>query len=53
MWVNFTDLNKSCPKDNYPLLHIDLLGDSMAGHQLLSVMGIFLGYNEINLDEAD
>ena len=43
--VDFTDLNKACPKDNYPLPHIDQLVDSIAGHQLLSFMDAFLGYN--------
>ena len=51
--VDFTDLNKAYPKDNYPLLHIDLLVDSTVGHQLLSFMDAFSGYNQIRLDEAD
>ena len=53
MWVDFTDLNKACPKDNYPLPRIDLLVDSTAGHQLLSFMDTFSGYNQIKMDEAD
>lgn len=32
MYVDFTDLNGACPKDSYPLPHIDLFMDSMAGH---------------------
>ena len=32
MCVDFTDLNKACPKDSYPLLRVDLLVDSMAQH---------------------
>ena len=51
--VYFTDLNKACPKDSYPLSCIDLLVDSTAGHQLLSFMDAFSGYNQIRLDEAD
>ena len=51
--VYFTDLNKACPKDNYPLPHIDLLVDSTMGHQLLSFMDAFSGYNHIRLDEVD
>ena len=31
--VDFTDLNKACPKDSYPLPHFDQLVDSIAGHQ--------------------
>ena len=32
MYVDFNDLNKACPKDNYQLPRIDLLVDSMASH---------------------
>ena len=53
MCVDFTDLNKAFPKDSYHLPRIDQLVDSTAGHQLLSFMGTFLGYNQIKMDEAD
>ena len=53
MCVDFTDLNKACPKDSYPLLRVNLLVDSMAQDQLLSFMDAFLGYNQIRMDEAD
>ena len=53
MCVDFTNLNKACPKDSYPLPRIDQLVDSMAGHQLLSFMDAFLGYNQIRMDEVD
>ena len=53
MCVDFTELNKACPNDNFPLPRIDLLIDSTAGHQLLSFMDAFFGYNQIKLDEAD
>ena len=49
--VDFTDLNKACPKDSYPLPHIDLLVDSTTGHQLLNFMDTW--YNQIKLDEAN
>ena len=51
--VDFTGLNKVCPKDSYPLLRIDQLVDSTAGHKLLSFMDVFSGYNQIRMDEAD
>ena len=51
--VDFTDLNKACPKDSYPLPRIDILVDSMARHQLLSFMYAFFDYNQIKLDEAN
>ena len=53
MCVNFTDLNKACPKDSYPLPRIDTLVDSTARHQLLSFMDTFSGYNQIKMDESD
>ena len=53
MCVDFTDLNKACPKDSYPLPRIDQLVDSTADHQLLSFMEAFLGYNQIKMDKAN
>ena len=41
MCVDFTDLNKACPKDSYPLPRIDTLVDSTARHELLSFMCFF------------
>ena len=38
MCVDFTDLNRACPKDSYPLPRIDILVDSIVRHQLLSFM---------------
>ena len=43
--IDFTDLNKACPKDSFPLPHIDRLVDATAGHELLSFMDAFSGYN--------
>ena len=51
--VNFTDLNKACLKDSFPLLRIDQLVDSTAGHKLLSFMDTYSGYNQILMDEND
>ena len=53
MCVDFIDLNKACPKDSYPLPCIDQLVDSTAGHQLLSFIDAFSGYNQIKMDEAN
>ncbi|CAA3002317.1 Hypothetical predicted protein, partial [Olea europaea subsp. europaea] len=36
--INFTNLNKACPKDSFPLPRIDQLVDSTVGHELLSFM---------------
>ena len=53
MCVDFTDLNKACPKDSYPLPRIDTLVDSTARHQLLSFIDTFSGYNQIKMEESD
>ena len=53
MCVDFTNLNKVCPKDSYPLPRIDQLVDSTAGHRLLSFMDAFSSYNQINMDKED
>ena len=53
MCVDFTDLNKACPKDSYLLPRVDVLVNSMARHQLLSLMDAFSGHNQIRMDEAD
>ena len=47
MCVDFRDLKKASPKDDFPLSHIDVLVDNIAGHALLSFMDGFLGYNQI------
>ena len=43
MCVDFRDLNKACPKDNFTLPRIDQLVDSTAGHKLLMFMDAFWG----------
>ena len=53
MCVDFTDLNKAYPKDNYPLPRVDVLVDSTARHQLLSFMDAFSGYNQIRMHKTD
>lgn len=53
MCVDFTDLNKTCPKDSFPLPRIDALVDSTSGHALLSFMDAFLSYNQIRIEKGD
>ena len=53
MCVDFTDLNRVCPKDSYPLPRIDTLVDSMARHEFLSFMDAFSGYNQIKMNKED
>ena len=51
--VDFRDLNKACPKDDFPLPHIDLLVDNTSRYEMLSFMDGFSGYNHILLAEED
>ena len=51
--IDFTDINRVCPKDNFPLPRIDLIVDATAGHELLSFMDAFFGYNQISVDLDD
>ena len=53
MCVDFTDLNNACPKDSFPLPRIDQLVDLTAGHELLTFMDAFSGYNQILMKEED
>ena len=53
MCVDFTNLNRACPKDSYPLLQIDTLVDLTERHQLLSFMDAFSSYNQIKMKEAN
>ena len=53
MCVDFTNLNKACPKDSFPLPRIDQLVDSTAGHKLQTFMDAFSGYNQIRMAEKD
>lgn len=53
MCIDFTDLNKTCPKDSYPLFRIDQLVDATMGHELLTFMNMFSGYNQIRMAPED
>ena len=49
MCVDYTDLNKHCPKDPFPLPRIDQVVDSTAGCALLSFLDCYSGYHQIAL----
>ena len=51
--IDFSDLNKACPKDCFPLPRIDQLVDATAGHELMSFMDAYSGYNQIAMNPAD
>ena len=51
--VDFTDLNKACPKDPFPMPKIDQLVDVTVGHPRMSFLDAFQGYNQIPLASND
>lgn len=51
--VDFSNLNKACPKDSFPLPRIDQLVDDMVGHELLSWMDAYCCYNQIHMHPVD
>lgn len=53
MCINYTDLNKTCPKDNYPLPRINQLVDSVSGHEMLSFLNTYNEYNQIPMHPED
>lgn len=53
MCVDYSDLNRACTKDFYPLPNIDQMIDSTAGHEMLTFMDAFAGYNQIKLAKED
>ena len=53
MCVDYTDLNRACPKDSFPLPKIDRLVDSTAGHALMSFMDAYSGFHQIPLWTED
>nr|CAD39795.2 OSJNBa0071G03.8 [Oryza sativa Japonica Group] len=53
MCVDYTDLNKSCPKDPFGLPRIDQVVDSTADCELLSFLDCYSGYHQIRLKESD
>jgi len=53
MCVDFTDPNKACPKDSFPLPKINQLVNLTIGHKLLSFMDAFSRYNWILVVKDD
>ena len=51
--TDFRDLNKACPKDNYPTPFIDQIIDACAGSEVFSFMDGFSGYNQIQIKSED
>jgi hypothetical protein len=53
MCVDYTDLNKHCPKDPFGLPRIDQVIDSTAGGDLFCFLDCYSGYHQIAMKEAN
>ena len=53
MCIDFTTLNKFCPKDEFPLPRIDTLVDAVAGSKMLSMVDCLSGYHQIFMKKSD
>jgi hypothetical protein len=53
MCVDYTSLNKACPKVPFPLSRIDQIVDSTAGCELLCFLDAYSGYHQIKMKESD
>ena len=52
-YVDFRNLSKACPKDEFPLPNIDLLIDSTTGSSMFLFMDGYSGYNQIRMVAKD
>jgi hypothetical protein len=53
MCIDFTDLNKACPKDEFPLPRIDSLVDAAATLELMNLLDCYSGYHQIWMKKED
>jgi hypothetical protein len=53
MCIDFIDLNKACPKDEFPLPRIDFLVDAAASSELMSLLDCYSGYHQIWMKKED
>jgi hypothetical protein len=53
MCIDFTDLNKCCPKDDFPLTRIDQIIDSASGYDIMALLDYCSGYHQIWLHKED
>jgi hypothetical protein len=53
MCIDFTDLNKACPKDEFPLPRIDSLVDAASSSKLMSLLDYYSGYHQIWMKKED
>ena len=53
MCIDYSGLNKHCPKDPFPLPRIDQVIDSTAGAELLCFLDAYSGYHQIRMKKSD
>ena len=53
VYLDFGDINKTTPKDDYPMPIADILVNLAFGHEVLSFMDSYSGYNQIFITEDD
>jgi hypothetical protein len=53
MCIDYTNLNKACPKDPYPLPRIDQIVDSTSRCDLLSLLDAYSGFHQIQMSRQD
>jgi L-rhamnose mutarotase len=53
MCIDFTDLNKACPKDEFLVPRIDSLVDAAASSELMSLLDCYSGYHQIWMKKKD
>jgi hypothetical protein len=53
MCVDFTDLNKACKKDDFPLERVDKIVDDAANSEMLSLLDMFSRYHQIRVRRED
>ena len=53
LYIDYTNVNKACPKDPYPMPRIDQIVDSTAGCDLRCFLDAFSGYHQIKMAKED
>jgi hypothetical protein len=53
MCIDYTSLNKTCPKDPFPLSQIDQIMDSTSGCDLLCFLDTYFGFHQIPMSRKD
>lgn len=53
MYVDYTDLNKASPRDDFPLPNIHILLDNCAKYEIASFLDWYVGYHHNIMDDGD